>query len=138
MKIIELIIDENDEYSGVDAISLVEYPAIEENWVALNKNDREYKFKAVDFDLVKTYGIFVVIGVIFGTLFAAQLDTKSLILFFSIIIFILGIYLLFMKEKKINVKIKVRLIYKIIFGFISGFISAPMGIGGAVMNVPIL
>jgi len=24
------------------------------------------------------------------------------------------------------------------FGFISGFISAPMGIGGAVMNVPIL
>ena len=50
MKIIELIIDENDEYSGVDAISLVEYPAIEENWVALNKNDREYKFKAVDDD----------------------------------------------------------------------------------------
>ena len=97
-----------------------------------------YKFKAVDFDLVKTYGIFVVIGVIFGTLFADQLETKSLILFFSIVIFILGIYLLFMKEKKINVKIKVRLIYKIIFGFISGFISAPMGIGGAVMNVPIL
>jgi uncharacterized membrane protein YfcA len=27
---------------------------------------------------------------------------------------------------------------KIFFGFISGFISAPMGIGGAVMNVPIL
>ena len=27
---------------------------------------------------------------------------------------------------------------KIIFGFIVGFISAPMGIGGAVMNVPIL
>ena len=27
---------------------------------------------------------------------------------------------------------------KIIFGFISGFVSAPMGIGGAVMNVPVL
>jgi len=27
---------------------------------------------------------------------------------------------------------------KIFFGFLSGFISAPMGIGGAVMNVPIL
>ena len=50
MKIIELIIDENDEYSGVDAISLVEFPAIEENWVALNENKREYKFKALDED----------------------------------------------------------------------------------------
>ena len=27
---------------------------------------------------------------------------------------------------------------KIVFGFVSGFVSAPMGIGGAVMNVPIL
>jgi len=96
-----------------------------------------YKFKAVDFNLVKNYGIFVIIGVIFGTIFAANLETKKLILFFSVVIFILGIYLLFMKEKKINVKIKIRLIYKIIFGFLSGFISAPMGIGGAVMNVPI-
>lgn len=50
MRIIELIIDEEDENSGVDAISLVEYPAIEENWVALNENNREYKFKAVDED----------------------------------------------------------------------------------------
>lgn len=50
MKIIELIIDETDEYSGVDAISLVEYPAIEENWVALNENKKEYKFKALDED----------------------------------------------------------------------------------------
>ena len=31
-----------------------------------------------------------------------------------------------------------KLSSKIFFGFISGFISAPMGIGGAVMNVPIL
>ena len=50
MKIIELIIDETDEYSGVDAISLVEFPAIEETWVALNKNNKEYKFKSVDDD----------------------------------------------------------------------------------------
>lgn len=50
MKIIELIIDETDEYSGVDAISLVEHPAIEETWVALKENNKEYKFKAVDDD----------------------------------------------------------------------------------------
>ena len=97
-----------------------------------------HKFKAVDFDIVKSYGIYVVIGVIIGTLFAASLKTKSLILFFTIIIFLLGIYLLLLKEKEKNVIIKIKLHLRIILGLIVGFISAPMGIGGAIMNVPIL
>ena len=97
-----------------------------------------HKFKAVDFDIVKSYGIFVVIGVIIGTIFAASLKTKSLVLFFSIIIFLLSIYLLLLKEKEKNVMIEIKLHLKIILGFIVGFISAPMGIGGAIMNVPIL
>ena len=97
-----------------------------------------HKFKAVDFDIVKSYGIFVIIGVIAGTIFAASLKTKSLVLFFSIIILFLAIYLLLLKEKEKNVISKVKLHIKIILGFIVGFISAPMGIGGAVMNVPIL
>ena len=39
MRIVELIIDENDEASGIDAISLVETPAIESNFIALNKHE---------------------------------------------------------------------------------------------------
>jgi hypothetical protein len=35
MKIVELIIDENDEFNGVEAISIVENPAIEEDFIAL-------------------------------------------------------------------------------------------------------
>ena len=97
-----------------------------------------HKFKAVDFDIVKSYGIFVVSGVIVGTIFAASLKTKSLVLFFSIIILFLGIYLLLLKEKEKNIIINIKLHLKIILGLIVGFISAPMGIGGAVMNVPIL
>ena len=97
-----------------------------------------HKFNAVDFDIVKNYGIFVILGVIFGTIFAASLKTKSLVLFFSIVILFLGIYLLLIKEKEKNIIIKIKLHLKIILGFIVGFISAPMGIGGAVMNVPIL
>ena len=97
-----------------------------------------HKFKAVDFDIVKSYGIFVISGVVFGTIFAASLKTKSLVLFFSIIIFLLSIYLLLLKEKEKNVITKIKLHFKIILGFLVGFISAPMGIGGAVMNVPIL
>ena len=97
-----------------------------------------YKYKAVDFDIVKNYGMFVVIGVIFGTIFAATLITKTLVLFFTLVIFFLGLYLLFLKEKESNVSIKIKLHFKILLGFIVGFISAPMGVGGAFMNVPIL
>ena len=97
-----------------------------------------HKFKAVDFDIVKSYGIYVIIGVIFGTIFAASLKTKYLVLFFSIVIFFLGIYLLLLKEKEKKILTNIKLHLKIILGFIVGFISAPMGIGGAIMNVPIL
>ena len=96
------------------------------------------KFKAVDFEIVKNYGLFVVFGVIIGTIFAASLKTKSLVLFFSLIILFLGIYLLLIREKEQNIIIKMKLHFKIILGFLVGFISAPMGIGGAIMNVPIL
>ena len=97
-----------------------------------------HKFNAVDFNIVKSYGIFVVIGVIIGTIFAASLKTKSLVLFFSIVILFLGIYLLLIKEKEQNIISEMKLYLKILFGLIVGFISAIMGIGGAIMNVPIL
>jgi hypothetical protein len=44
MEVIELIIDEEKLQSGIEAISVVEHPAIEENFVALSK---EYKFEQV-------------------------------------------------------------------------------------------
>ena len=97
-----------------------------------------HQHKAVDFGIVKGYGFFVAIGVILGTILAANLKTKPLILFFTVIVFFLAFYLLFLKEKEEKIEIKISLITKIFTGIISGFISAPMGIGGAVMNVPIL
>jgi len=47
MKVIELIIDETMELSGIDAISIVESPAIEENWITLKEQSREVKFAQV-------------------------------------------------------------------------------------------
>tara|TARA_R110000824_G_C15179526_1_gene673636 strand:+ start:195 stop:965 length:771 start_codon:yes stop_codon:yes gene_type:complete len=44
-QIIELLIDEDAEQFGIDAISLVEHPAIESNWVAFNKG---VKLAAID------------------------------------------------------------------------------------------
>ena len=95
------------------------------------------KFKAVDFSIVKTFGFFVVIGVVLGTIFAVSLKTSSLVLFFSIMTMIFAIYFLIEKEKINPVPRKINLIYRVICGFLSGFLSAPMGIGGGVFNTPI-
>ncbi len=95
------------------------------------------KFKAVDFSIVRTFGIFVIIGVIIGTIFAVSLKTASLVLFFSIMTIIFAIYFLLQKEKQNSIPKKINLIYRVVFGFLSGFFSAPMGIGGGVFNVPI-
>ena len=95
------------------------------------------KFKAVDFNIVKTFGIFVIIGVVCGTIFAINLKTSSLVLFFSIMTMIFSIYFLIEKEKINTTPRKINLIYRVFLGFLSGFLSAPMGIGGGVYNTPI-
>ena len=96
------------------------------------------KFKAVDFNIVKTFGVFVAIGVVFGTVFAVSLKTSSLVLFFSIMTMLFSIYFLTAKEETNPKPRKINLIYRVICGFLSGFLSAPMGIAGGVINTPVL
>jgi len=40
MKVIELLIDEEADFSGIEAISIVDRPAIEENFIALSKEQK--------------------------------------------------------------------------------------------------
>ena len=96
------------------------------------------KFKAVDFNIVKTFGVFVAVGVVCGTIFAVSLKTSSLVLFFSIMTMLFSIYFLTAKEKVNPTPRKINLIYRVVCGFSSGFLSAPMGIAGGVINTPIL
>jgi len=49
MQIIELIIDETEEVSGIEAISIVSAPAIEEGFIAL-KNEEQVRLAEVDKD----------------------------------------------------------------------------------------
>jgi len=39
MDIVELVIDEDNKELAIDAVSLVEYPAIESNWIFMSKDD---------------------------------------------------------------------------------------------------
>ncbi len=97
-----------------------------------------YKNKLVDVSVVKTFGLFVVTGVILGTIFASSMSTKNLVLFFSIVVYIFGAYLMLSQDKVKKGQRNKAFYSKAFFGLISGFISAPMGITGAMMNVPLL
>lgn len=48
--IIELILDEEAAVNGIDAISIVEHPAIESNFIALKEEKQQVKFADVDQD----------------------------------------------------------------------------------------
>ena len=97
-----------------------------------------YKNKLVDLSVVKTFGLFVITGVILGTIFASSMSTKNLVLFFSIVVYIFGAYLMLSQDKVKKSQRNKAFYSKAFFGLISGFISAPMGITGAMMNVPLL
>ncbi len=96
------------------------------------------KHNAVNLDILKIYGLAVIFGVFAGTFLAANVNTKFLILFFSIIVYFFSVYLFVQKEKNIKIIPNFSFSIKIFLGFVSGLISAPMGITGAMMNVPIL
>ena len=96
------------------------------------------EYNAVDFKMVKSFGFFVLIGVIFGTFLAVNLKTPSLILFFSIFAFMVGLFFIFLREKLVeNPKIISDMI-KNLSGIIIGFISVPLGIGGGSLMVPFM
>ena len=96
------------------------------------------KYKGVDLNIIKNYGTFVIFGVFTGTVMAALMNTKTLLLLFIVVVFGFGAYLLLLNEKQKKIKKKFGIIPRVFFGFSSGLISAPMGITGAMMNVPIL
>ena len=96
------------------------------------------KHNAVDMSIIKSFGVFVIIGVVSGTIIASKMNTKSLVLFFAIMVYILGAYLLLVKNNNKSALPSFNLLPRLTFGFISGLISAPMGITGAMINVPVL
>jgi len=96
------------------------------------------KYNAVDFGLIKSFGIYIIIGVLLGTLLASKLKTAGLILFFSIFTFLVGLFFIFLKNKLEETEKNISKILKIIIGNLIGFISVPLGIGGGSLSVPFM
>ena len=93
---------------------------------------------AVDFNMVKSFGIFILIGVFFGTFLAVNLKTPALVLFFSIFAFMVGLFFIFLREKLVDNPKKISNFIKNISGILIGFISIPLGIGGGSLMVPFM
>ena len=96
------------------------------------------EYDAVDFKMVKSFGVFILIGVILGAFLAVNLKTPPLVLFFSIFAFLVGLFFIFLREKLVENPKKISNIIKNISGIVIGFISVPLGIGGGSLMVPFM
>ena len=93
---------------------------------------------AVDFNMVKSFGIFILVGVFFGTFLAVNLKTPALVLFFSIFAFMVGLFFIFLREKLVDNPKQISNLVKNVSGILIGFISIPLGIGGGSLMVPFM
>ena len=96
------------------------------------------EYDAVDFKMVKSFGIFILLGVIAGTFLAVNLKTPTLVLFFSIFAFMVGLFFIFLREKLVENPKTISNNVKNISGIMIGFISVPLGIGGGSLMVPFM
>ena len=96
------------------------------------------EYDAVDFKMVRSFGIFILVGVIGGTFLAVNLKTPTLVLFFSIFALMVGFFFIFLREKLVDNPKQISAIVKNISGVIIGFISVPLGIGGGSLMVPFM
>ena len=96
------------------------------------------EYDAVDFKMVRSFGVFILAGVIGGTFLAVNLKTPALVLFFSIFALMVGLFFIFLREKLVDNPKQISFIVKNISGVIIGFISVPLGIGGGSLMVPFM
>ena len=96
------------------------------------------EYDAVDFKMVRSFGVFILAGVIGGTFLAVSLKTPTLVLFFSIFALMVGLFFIFLREKLVDNPKQISAIVKNISGVIIGFISVPLGIGGGSLMVPFM
>ena len=96
------------------------------------------EYDAVDFKLIKSFGIFILFGVIGGTFLAVNLKTPAFVLFFSIMAFIVGLFFIFFREQLLKNPKIISDSAKNISGIIIGFISVLLGIGGGSLMVPFM
>ena len=96
------------------------------------------EYKAVDFKMVKTFGLLIILGVLTGTFLAVNMKTPALVLFFAFFSFCVGLFFIFFRDRLLDNPKEISKFVKNISGLSIGFISVPLGIGGGSLMVPFL
>ena len=98
-----------------------------------------YKRHAVDIKIVKSWGPFIILGVIVGSSFASGMDGRTLKEIFSGLLMLISIYMMFSGDKpKTAPKHKIPPYALYIFCMFNGMLSAMIGIGGSIVNIPVM
>lgn len=98
-----------------------------------------YKRGAVDMALFRSWGSFIASGVVFGALFASAVHGKILKEAFAVITFIISIYMAFGRER--TAETPLRFLTLCVQRFLCaaiGMVSSMIGVGGAILTVPMM
>lgn len=98
-----------------------------------------YKRGGVDLTLVRSWGVPIVIGVIMGALVASSVKSVVLKEIFAFMTLLIAFYMAFSKDRTDVVPLRwlTMTVQKFIAAFI-GVISAMLGVGGAILTVPLM
>ena len=94
---------------------------------------------AVDFDVLKSWAPFIVIGVVIGLLLAKRVDGRTLTIIFSVGVFIMGLYMLFGRAGALKIADEPPkgALRAGLATFVGSFASL-MGIGGGTLAILVL
>jgi uncharacterized membrane protein YfcA len=107
-------------------------------FTSLSSARSHYSKGAVDFDLIKSWALPIVIGVIGGAIFAAYVSGIVLTAIFAIVALLVAINMTLRANSAPVASDFPHPAVKAGFGVVVGLISSLMGIGGGTLSVPIL
>jgi len=93
---------------------------------------------AVDFAIVKSWSLSIVLGVVVGTYLASAVNGHFLKQLFSGLMLLICIYMALSKEPSAHTARRVSAAVQKSFAAFVGFISALLGVGGATLNIPFM
>lgn len=100
---------------------------------------QHYKRGAVDLDRVRLWGPFIVAGVITGSFFAAMVPGEHLKKIFAVVTMLIAIYMAFNKDRAVGEVVRtIQLKIQKAFCLLIGIVSSMIGVGGAILTIPLM
>lgn len=107
-------------------------------FTSLSSARSHYKREAVDFGLLRSWGVPIFVGVVAGTVVGGMVSGLVLTLVFAVVALLVAINMV-VRANSVSLSDGFpNGVVKAICGYVVGMISAMMGIGGGTLSVPIL